>query len=107
MLWLMEEISARENLFFVDSYTTHKSVALQLADELDVAAAKRDVFLDPDRSSDTVAREFERLITLARRRGTAIAIGHPSETTLSFLEQQIPLLAARDVELVRVGELVR
>jgi polysaccharide deacetylase 2 family uncharacterized protein YibQ len=107
MQWLMEEISARDGLFFVDSYTTHKSVALQIAGELNVAAVKRDVFLDPDRSSDTVAREFERLVTIARKRGAAIAIGHPHETTLGFLEQQIPLLAASDIELVRVGELVR
>ncbi|MBT8088010.1 MAG: divergent polysaccharide deacetylase family protein [Gammaproteobacteria bacterium] len=107
MQWLMEEISTRDGLFFVDSYTTHKSVALQIAGELDVAAVQRDVFLDPDRSLDTVAREFERLVNIARRRGTAIAIGHPHETTLAFLEQQIPLLSDRDIELVRVGELVR
>ncbi|MBT8087875.1 MAG: divergent polysaccharide deacetylase family protein [Gammaproteobacteria bacterium] len=107
MQWLMEEIGSRDNLFFVDSYTTHKSIALQIACELDIAAVKRDVFLDPDRSAETVAREFERLLRLAKRRGTAIAIGHPHETTLAFLEQQIPLLAERNIELVRVGEFVR
>jgi len=31
MTWLMEEISTRGDLFFVDSYTTHESVALMLA----------------------------------------------------------------------------
>jgi polysaccharide deacetylase 2 family uncharacterized protein YibQ len=107
MQWLMEEIRARDGLFFVDSYTTHKSVALQIAGELSVAAARRDVFLDPDRSSHTVAREFDRLVALARQRGSAIAIGHPHEATLDFLEQQIPLLAAQDIELVRVAELVQ
>ena len=107
MQWLMEEIRARDGLFFVDSYTTHKSVALQIAGELSVAVAKRDVFLDPDRSSDTVAREFDRLVALARQRGSAIAIGHPHEATLTFLEQQIPLLASQDIELVRVAELVQ
>jgi polysaccharide deacetylase 2 family uncharacterized protein YibQ len=107
MQWLMEEIRAREGLFFVDSYTTHKSVALQIAGELDVAAVKRDVFLDPDRSVDTVPREFERFIRLAERRGAAVAIGHPHEETLSFLERELPRLEARGVELVRVAELVR
>jgi len=29
MQWLMDEIQARDNLFFIDSYTTHESVALQ------------------------------------------------------------------------------
>ncbi len=107
MQWLMEEILARGGLFFVDSYTTHKSVALEIADEHDVAAVKRDVFLDPDRSPETVRREFERLIRLAERRGAAVAIGHPHDETLELLERELPLLAVRGIELVRVAELVR
>ncbi len=107
MQWLMEEIRTRGGLFFVDSYTTHKSVALQIAGENDVAAVRRDVFLDPDRSPDTVSREFERLVRLAERRGTAVAIGHPHEETLAFLERELPRLEARGIELVRVAELVR
>jgi polysaccharide deacetylase 2 family uncharacterized protein YibQ len=107
MQWLMEEIREHEGLYFVDSYTTHKSVALQIAAELDVAAVKRDVFLDPDRSEETVEREFSRLLKLARRRGSAVAIGHPYDATLTFLERAIPQLAEEGVELVRVGELAR
>jgi hypothetical protein len=61
MQWLMEEIVDHEHLFFIDSYTHHESVALQIAHETGVDAAKRDVFLDPDRSPETVAREFERM----------------------------------------------
>lgn len=61
MLWLMQEIRARNDLFFVDSYTTVHSVALQMATEAGVSAVRRDVFLDPDRSPETVMRQFERL----------------------------------------------
>ncbi len=107
MQWLMEEILAHGGLFFVDSYTTHKSVALAIANEHDVAAVRRDVFLDPDRSPETVQREFERLVRLAERRGAAVAIGHPHDETLELLERELPLLAARGIELVRVAELVR
>ena len=53
------------HLFFIDSYTHHESVALQIAHEAGVDAMKRDVFLDPDRSPETVAREFERMKILA------------------------------------------
>ena len=43
------------NLFFVDSATTSKSVAFDIAQELGVATAKRDIFLDvPNPSRATV-----------------------------------------------------
>ena len=58
MKWLMEELQARDDLFFIYSYTTHKSVSLQLAKESGIPAMRRDVFLDPDRLPETVAREF-------------------------------------------------
>ena len=106
MQWLMEEIRARDGLFFVDSYTTHKSVALQIAAETNVSAIKRDVFLDPDRSPETVAREFARMKALARKRGTVVAIGHPHEATLALLEKEIPLLAEQGIELVRISHLI-
>ncbi len=107
MSWLMQEISARDNLFFVDSYTTHESVALLIAAEIGVDARKRDVFLDPDQDPATVAREFERMKRLARKRGSVIAIGHPYDGTLALLEKQLPQLAADGFELVTVSELVR
>ncbi len=107
MQWLMEEISARENLFFVDSFTTHHSVALQIAAETGVDAIKRDVFLDPDRSTETVEREFARMKRLALRRGTAVAIGHPYKATLELLERELPALEREGFELVPVSELVR
>lgn len=106
MQWLMDEIKARDNLFFIDSFTTHKSVALRIAAETRVTAAKRDVFLDPDTEPETVAREFERMKRLARKRGSVIAIGHPYAATLSLLERELPRLAASGIELVPVSELV-
>jgi polysaccharide deacetylase 2 family uncharacterized protein YibQ len=106
MQWLMEEIQARENLFFIDSFTTHESVALRMASEAGVHARKRDVFLDPDQSPETVAREFERMKMLADKRGSVIAIGHPHRATLDLLERELPRLAAEGYELVTISELV-
>ena len=107
MQWLMEEIRERGNLFFIDSYTHHESVALQIAHETGVSATKRDVFLDPDRSPETVAREFERMKTLARQRGQVVAIGHPYPSTLELLERELPRLLEEGFELVNVSELVQ
>ncbi len=106
MRWLMEELLEREGLFFVDSFTTHESVALQIAAELGVHARKRDVFLDPDSTTQTLQREYNRLKSVARKRGNAIAIGHPYEATLALLERELPLLAEQGFDLVPVSELV-
>lgn len=107
MMWLMQEIAKREQLFFIDSYTTHHSVALQIAEESGVDATRRDVFLDPDRSPETVAREFERMKELARRRGQVVAIGHPYPSTLELLERELPRLIEEGFELVSVSEIVQ
>jgi len=107
MTWLMQEIAKREQLFFIDSYTTHHSIALQIAREAGVDTAKRDVFLDPDRAPETVVREFERMKNLARQRGQVVAIGHPYPSTLELLERELPRLIEEGFELVSVSELVR
>jgi len=106
MRWLMEDLRQRDGLFFVDSYTTHLSVAMQIARETGVRAIRRDVFLDPDAEPGTVEREFERLKLLARERGSAVAIGHPHPLTLEFLERELPGLVEDGIELVRLSELI-
>jgi len=107
MAWLMEEISDREGLFFIDSYTHHESVALQIARETGVDAVKRDIFLDPDRLPETVAREFERMKKVARKRGWVIAIGHPYPATLELLERELPRMVEEGFKLVSVSELLK
>lgn len=106
MSWLMEEIAAHPDLFFVDSYTTHRSIALQFAREGGVPAIRRDVFLDPDRSPATVEREFARLKKLARVRGMAVGIGHPYPATLALLERELPKLRDEGFTLVGVRDYI-
>jgi polysaccharide deacetylase 2 family uncharacterized protein YibQ len=104
MRWLMEDILEADGLYFVDSYTTHHSVAMQIARERGVPAIKRDVFLDADPA--TVQAEFDRMKEIARDRGIAVAIGHPYPSTLAFLEHAIPRLVEEGIELVPLKELI-
>src|SRR5262249_15129472 len=48
-----------QGLFFVDSQTTTQSVGYDLARSLGIAAARRQVFLDPDESEATARARFE------------------------------------------------
>lgn len=104
MDWLMQEMRAQNGLFFIDSFTHHKSVALKIAGEAGVAAIKRDVFLDSDRSAAALAYEFERLKALARQNGVAVGIGHPYPETLDFLERELRALDGEDFELIPISE---
>lgn len=107
MTWLMQELAVRQEMFFVDSYTHADSVALMMAQERGVPAARRDVFLDNIPEHGAITEQFERLVKLAHERGSAIGIGHPYPETMKFLAQKLPALQAEyGVELVPVNALL-
>jgi len=106
MRWLMQEIKRRGDLFFVDSRTTDATVAQRVAQESGVPNLRRDVFLDDDQHPEAIARQFSRLLALAKRRGSAVAIGHPYPATLRFLEEQLPRLSDAGIQLVALSRLL-
>jgi polysaccharide deacetylase 2 family uncharacterized protein YibQ len=107
MQWLMEELRERRGLYFVDSYTSVRSVAWQVAAANRLPNARRDVFLDASRDPEAIAFQFRRLLRLARERGHAVAIAHPYPETVEFLERRLPELDAEGVTLVPVSRLIR
>ncbi len=106
MTWLMEELAARDDLYFIDSRTSARSVAQQMAEEQGVDNAVRHVFLDPRRDAEVIAEQFERFVALAQQGAGVIAIGHPYPETLDLLEEELPGLRERGVALVPASELV-
>jgi len=106
MRWLMEEIKQQDNLYFIDSRTTHHTVANQLARESQIPSRQRDVFLDDDPSLTAITKQFELLLKKANQFGSAIGIGHPYENTLTILSQLIPQLKDQNIKLVPASQLV-
>ena len=106
MVWLMRSVK-RHKLFFVDSRTTHKSVASEIAVKENIRTASREVFLDNDRSLYGIDKEFRRLLAVAKERKTAIAIGHPYPSTLEYLEHAIPMLQDEGIQLISVSEMLK
>jgi polysaccharide deacetylase 2 family uncharacterized protein YibQ len=47
------------------------------------------------------------LLRLARKYGSAVAIGHPHPQTLALLERRLPSLRGKGVRLLPVAELIR
>lgn len=107
MSWLMEVLQGRRDLFFVDSRTTRQTVAQRLADEKGVPAVSRDVFLDYQPGEASIQAQFLRLLQLARKNGSALAIGHPYPSTLEVLTRELSTLEAHGVKLVSVSRLVQ
>ena len=107
MQWLMQELRNRNNLYFVDSYTTETSIAQQLANENWIPNLRRDVFLDNDRNPEMIRFHLRRLLKKAKKNGLAVGIGHPFPETMAVLEQELPKLQAQGVRLLPVSQLVR
>jgi len=107
MRWLMQALRRRGGLYFVDSRTTAQTLAEPLAWEQELPATRRQVFLDDVRSPAALRREWQRLLQLARKQGSALAIGHPYPETLALLRTEIPRLQAQGIRLVAPSALIR
>ncbi|WP_052282748.1 divergent polysaccharide deacetylase family protein [Kluyvera genomosp. 1] len=95
----------RYNLYFLDSMTIGNSQAMRAANGTAVKVIKRRVFLDDTQNEADIRVQFNRAIDLARRNGSAIAIGHPHPTTVRVLQQMVYNLPS-DITLVRPSSLL-
>lgn len=94
------------DLFFVDSLTSPKSAAYELAGQLGIRAGRRDVFLDNEQLPEKIAAQLETLIALAHQRGQAVGICHSQPATLTALRRHRARLLAQ-TEMVGISRLLR
>ena len=104
---LLMSLVKQRDLYFVDSKTTPNSVASEVARTKNVRSASRDVFLDNEQTLYAIDRQFRYLIRKARRKETAIAIGHPYQATLDYLEYVLPMLEAENIRVIPVSEMLK
>ncbi len=102
------KILRKHGLYFMDSMTSpHHSVCGEVAKDLKVPFASRDVFLDNVNTKEAILVQIEELVQKARKKGYAIAIGHDRDLTMRVLKEQIPILQERGFEIVRVKDLLK
>lgn len=102
---VMERLS-HYSLFFLDSRTIAKSQVVVAANEYHIPVLSRDVFLDDTRTEEAISHQFDEAIRVARRNGTAIAIGHPYPQTVNVLREKLAQLPD-DIELVSLSQLLK
>ena len=100
------EVVREKNLFFLDSLTTPASVGSRLAKELGVRGARRSIFLDNTRDVAYIKAQINGLAAAARKRGKAVAIGHPYPETIAALKDALPELKRSGIEVVRLSEII-
>ncbi|GAA0491227.1 MULTISPECIES: divergent polysaccharide deacetylase family protein [Tatumella] len=93
------------NFYFLDSMTIGNSQSVNAAQGTSVRVLKRKVFLDDTQNDADIRKQFLRAVNLARRNGSAIAIGHPHPATVRVLQQMLADLPA-DITLVRPSQLL-
>lgn len=96
-------IMKNENLHFVDSRTTAQTKAGIVSKNLHVRLLSRDVFLDNIAKPKNIIIQLKKAVQIAKRKGYAIAIGHPHPNTLKTLIGAKKYL--KNVKLVYVNEL--
>jgi hypothetical protein len=105
MRTLLEVIRAND-LFFLDSVTSSKSVGYNLARAMGIKTARRHIFLDNDHENKKLSGQLMKLMAMAEEHGWAIGLAHPYPSTLAALKEHADLLETR-VRLVGISELVR
>ena len=88
---------------FLDSKTSPYSKALIVAKEFNETIFSRDIFLDNIANVSYIKNQLRKAVKLAKKRGYAIAIGHPRRATLKALRDAKDIL--KGVDVVYVNEL--
>mgnify|MGYP005845262759 CR=1 FL=1 len=105
MRLVLEEMH-RRGLLYVDSRTTRDTVGEKVSRELGIPTISRDVFLDNEEDEAAIRKQLRIAVSLARKHGSAIAIGHPYKETLNVLETDLPGYQRQGIVLVPVSALV-
>ena len=103
------EIAKERGWFYIDSVTTGKSVAGEVAKEVGIPYGKRDVFLDSTQDKNKIKENMRKTIKIAEEKGSAIAIGHVGAEGGKVTAEAIKEVAGEvgdRVEFVFVSELV-
>jgi len=101
------EICRDSALFFLDSRTTADTVAPQIAAQLGLNIARRDIFLDNEQDRESMLAALEEGCKRAEQNGIAILIGHAwSPRLAALLTEMYPKIIKRGLVFATVGSIL-
>ena len=104
MVTVLAELK-KKGLYYIDSRTSSDTVAFDVAKKMALRTASRDIFLDNHLSENALKIQMERLLSVARHKGSAIGIGHPHKKTFDLLKNFQTTLT-NEAEVVPASNLV-
>ena len=93
----------RYDFYFVDSRTIGKTAVKSVVERYHMRYAYRDIFLDNIDSVTEVRIKLKEAVQVAKKKGYAIAIGHPKKATFQALANSSDILG--EVEVVYLDEI--
>ncbi|MGP1359642.1 divergent polysaccharide deacetylase family protein [Campylobacter sp.] len=94
-----------QDFIFVDSKTISQTAVARAAKKHNQPYIARDIFLDDNPSAAAVRRELVAAVNLAKKRGYAIAIGHPKKNTISVIKESKNNIL-KDVDVVYLKDIL-
>lgn len=104
-MYKLYEALREEDFIFVDSRTIGSTKVPQIASEFGDRYIARDIFIDNEHNVKAIHEQLKKAVLLAKKRGHAIAIGHPHHMTMQALLSASEIL--KEVELVYIDTLYR
>jgi polysaccharide deacetylase 2 family uncharacterized protein YibQ len=101
------EVCKKNNLIYLDSKTTHKSVVQSLAKELGVRTLENHIFMDDQYTRAHILKQARKVEAHVKDNETTVVIGHvgtPGKYTAAAIQQSVPVLK-KIAEFVKISQL--
>lgn len=105
MTTVLQELR-NQDLFFVDSRTSSKSVARDKAVAMGVPTARNDIFLDNSSDVQAIRKQIYKAMDIAEKNGSAIAICHARPNTAKAWSMYAEEIKNTGIELVPITDLL-
>ncbi|NLK63171.1 MAG: divergent polysaccharide deacetylase family protein [Fusobacteria bacterium] len=100
------ELAKEKNLYYIDSWTSNKSVGYKLAKEKGIKTYKSSVFLDNEKDVEYIKERIRVAVEKTIKEKKVIAIGHYHKATAQAIIEMLDYIKEKNVELVFINELL-
>ncbi len=100
------EVLKQQNIFFLDSKTNGETIARDVAREMGVKTCMNDKFLDNSTNPEAIREEVYKVMAMAERNGSAIAICHARPNTVAMWQKYVDEFKATGITFVPVTDLL-